>query len=229
MKSSVIFILFLGVVNFVTASNKAADEKIITAYYSKLKSTIQSEKSLVLEKFVTRDDRIAGRISVEICNLFERTTSISEKCRALYVLGVIKHPASIRTLVKNIDFYRPLSLDSKSKDIILITEVPLIARRPAKQALVAIGPRSIPRVTKEFLTTENTMKRRLCLDTLWEIFLKGLPNKEAIIVVRLIVENKIEKSSSSNKQLLLKELNNYISGKTSIIIVSSTKKKQNGN
>jgi len=209
MKTNQFIILFcmFGITNFGTASNNAIENDMIS-YYSRLKTIILSNKSLELEEFARRDIYMSNRLSIEICNFLEKTTTItSQKCRALYILGLLGNSNSIPVIIKNMDLYNP-AWSGPNK------EVPLIAASPAQQALVTIGMRSVPYIIKEFLVSQNTTKRYLCLDSIFKIYLKGFSREEALDVVQFTVKNKIKKSSLPNKQLLLEELNKWLSKRT---------------
>jgi hypothetical protein len=213
MKKIQFIVLFwvLGISGFAIADDgKSAVENIIKAYYSQLESTIQNNDS-ALSRFIGLNNSAAGTLSKKICLSFDEITGTAEKCRALYILGTLKHYVSISTLVKHIDFHRPHTFESISKDerVMLITEIPMIEQRPAVQALVAIGPLCIPKVTKEFLATKDAERRRWCLETIFRILMKGFSREEALETIRLIVKKRIEKSPLPNKEQLLEELNNY--------------------
>ncbi len=205
MKINHLIALFcmLSMATFATADNLGV-KKNINSYYLKLEKNIKNDKPFSLEKFITQNYRIAGSVSSRICQFIEKTTKASEKSRSFYILGVIKHPYCIKTLIKYLDFYNP----RWSKPM---KEIPMIGPRPAVQALGAIGPLCIPDICKEFLTTKNALRRHFCLQTIVEMF-KGLQPEEKLDIIRLIVKRRIEKSSSSNKKQLLEELKNFKPG-----------------
>lgn len=212
-----LFLLVLCFGMLVFAEDKDKNTEVIENYYSRLLETMEDYDQLV--KFRNIDPKISGSIMTKIIDKISSTDDISEKCNGIFILGMLKDSSAVPFLIKNLELENPQYIEGGV--IKPISEPPMISWYPAQQALISIGIASIPNLEKEFMSSESEAVRYICLDTIFDINLRGYLPEIAEFIMKYSLKDKIEKNPPENAKELLKELDDFKRGKTLSVLYNT--------